>query len=267
MQHGAQLAAVVRSARDLDVIRTRAADRAPLEEQVEALRIIRRELSDGRPLLMTLFSPLMTLPYLLLEEPDAGQRTTALKLVRSDPVRGKAALDAVGELHVWFARACIDAGADGVFYATNMTSTGLATTDEIERWERPYAEQVLASLGDATFTMLHLCGAGIQFDDLARLPFSSVSWAVGDSNPSLAEGRERSGHAVAGGISTGPVLAAMTARETASQAEAAIAATGGRGLLLAPSCSMRRDTPDANIAAVTAVTRSITSRSASPPSA
>jgi uroporphyrinogen decarboxylase len=254
-EHGWQQAHVVGSARDLDRIRMSAADRAPLEEQLEAVRIIRRELSDGRPLLMTVFSPLMTLPYLLREERDAGQRASALELLRSDAARTGKALDAIADLHAWFARACIEAGADGVFYATNMTGTGLATADEVERWEHRHAEQVLASVGDATFTMLHLCGAGIQFDDLAHLPFSSVSWAAGGPNPTLAEGRERSGHAVAGGISTGARLAAMTAEEAASEAEAAMAATGGRGLLLAPSCSIRRDTPEANLAAVTSVAR------------
>ena len=248
-----QLAPVVRTARDLDAIRASTADRAPLEEQLDALRLIRRALADGRPLLMTLFSPLMTLPYLLVEQPDAGQRRAALELVRSDPARTARALAAIAELHAWFARACVEAGADGVFYATNMTATGLASADEVERFERPHAEQVLASLGPGTLSMLHICGSGIQFDALARLGFPSISWAAGGANPTLLEGQERSGHAVAGGISTGDRLAAMTAEEAGSEAEAAIEATRGRGLLLAPSCSIRRDTPLATLHAVARV--------------
>lgn len=257
VRRGPHVAPAVRKASDLDAISASAVDRGPLDEQLAALRIIRHALDDGRPLLMTLFSPLMTLPYLLVEEPDAAQRAAALELLRTEPKRTGKALDSIAELHAWFARACMDAGADGVFYATNMTGTGLATAGEVERWERPHAEQILASVGGATFTMLHLCGAGIQFDELARLPFSSVSWAVGGPNPGLADGRERSGHAVAGGISTGAQLAAMTAEEAASEAEAALAATGGRALLLAPSCSIRRDTPDANLRAVARVAHEV----------
>ena len=98
--------------------------------------------------------------------------------------------------------------------------------------------------------MLPLCGSGIQFETLARLPFASGSWPADGPNPSLAEVRDRSRHAVAGGISTGLRLAAMTEEESASEAEEAIAATSGRGLLLAPACSIRRDTPDANLRAV-----------------
>jgi uroporphyrinogen decarboxylase len=73
---------------------------------------------------------------------------------------------------------------------------------------------------------------------------AAFSWALGGGNPSLAEGRRRTGRAVVGGLPAKPEIVTLSPEEVAARARRAIAETGGRGLLLGPDCSVNPDTPE-----------------------
>src|SRR5262245_35242791 len=91
-----------------------------LGEQLDALRAIRRAVGPDTPIIWTIFSPLMILPMLV-----RGGRDQALALLRSDPAAVEHAFDAMTETLVAYAHECVSAGADGLFYATNMATREL----------------------------------------------------------------------------------------------------------------------------------------------
>jgi uroporphyrinogen decarboxylase len=224
-----------------DLRRLQPADPAAgaLGEQLVALRRIRAGVGDT-PILWTLFSPLMVVPYLL----EGGLEQT-LAIAREEPAALEAALAAVAPTLAGYARLAVAAGADGLFYATNVARRDLLSPAECRRLQRPWDRQVLDAVASAPFNVLHVCGAGVLFDEFLDYPVQATSWALAEGNPSLAEGRRRSGRAVMGGLPAKPVLATLSPEAVAERARAAVQETGGRALLLGPGCSIDPDTPDA----------------------
>ena len=210
-----------------------------LGEQLDALRQIRAAVGDT-PIIWTVFSPMMVVPYLL-----AGGVEQALTIAREEPAALDHALAALAETLAAYARLAVRAGADGLFYATNVARRGLLSPAECRRFQRPWDRRVLDAVGDAPFNVLHVCGAAIHFEEFADYPFHALSWAASEQNVSLAEARRRTGRAVIGGLPAKPLIATLTPAVIAERARAAVAEMGGRGLLLGPECSINPDTPEA----------------------
>ena len=180
---------------------------------------------------------------LLLKNP--GELTgRALSLLRGAPTAVEHALDAVAVTLAAYAGACLDAGADGLFYATNLATRSLITAAECRRFQRPYDLRVLAAVERAPFNLLHVCGEGALFDEFLDYPVTAFSWATLPGNPTLAEGQLKTGRAVVGGFPGKPDIVGFSAQALADRARSAIAETGGRRLLLGPDCSINPDTPE-----------------------
>jgi uroporphyrinogen decarboxylase len=210
-----------------------------LGEQLEALRRIRAGVGPDTPILWTVFSPMMVVPYLL----DGGVEQ-ALAIARAEPAALETALAAITQTLADYARRALAAGADGLFYATNVARRDLLTPAECRRFQRPYDRQVLEAVVSAPFNVMHICGPDTHFDEFVDYPVRAFSWATGAGNPSLSEARKRTGRAVMGGLPAKPAIAALTPDDVAERARAAVRETDARGLLLGPECSINPDTPD-----------------------
>lgn len=221
-----------------------------LGEQLAALKAIRAGVGPEMPIIWTIFSPLMVLPFLV-----RGGKPEALALLRSDPAAVERGLAAISETLTRYARECLEAGADGLFYATNVATRALMTVEECRRFQRPFDLPILAAVRDAPFNLLHVCGEDILFDEFIDYPVTAFSWATVPGNPSLKEGHLRTGRAVVGGLPAKPQIASMTSDALAARAKAATNEMEGRSLLLGPDCSINPDTPEALLHAVGAVVR------------
>ena len=222
-----------------------------LGEQLQAIQAIRKAIGNETPIIWTVFSPLMVLPFLL----DGG-RSAAVSLMRSEAAAVDHALTAMAETLAAYARAAVAEGADGLFYATNMATQELSTAAECRRFQRPYDLRILGQVASAPFNLLHVCGTGILFDEFVDYPATALSWATVPGNPSLSEAHRRTGRAVVGGLPAKPEIAGMSPSEVEARGRRAIAEMGGRSLLLGPDCSINPDTPDAVIEAATRATSS-----------
>src|SRR5262249_60273258 len=112
------------------------------------------------------------------------------------------ALEAITETLIRYGAAAIEAGADGVFFATQTGSPDVMSRDEKTRFGLLYAQRVLDSLaGKSTFTLLHVHGKEIYFDHLVgTLPVHAVNWHDRVTPPTLGEGQRRFAGAVVGGL-------------------------------------------------------------------
>ena len=221
-----------------------------LAEQLEALRAIRKAVGSETPIIWTVFSPLMVLPFLLPEG-----RPMAVTLMRSEPAAVEHALTAMAETLAAYARAAVAEGADGLFYATNMATTEISAAAECRRFQRPYDRKILAEVESAPFNLLHVCGSGILFDEFVDYPATALSWATVPGNPSLSEAHRRTGRAVVGGLPAKPFIKGLAPAEVEARGRAAIAEMSGRSLLLGPDCSIDPDTPEPVMDAATTATR------------
>src|SRR5262249_679708 len=110
---------------------------------------------------------------------------------------------------------------------------------------------VLDAVPAETLVVVHLCGSRLNFDLAAEFRADGISWATTEpGNPSLAEGRERSGRAGVGGVPETAALVAGSAGEVRRAVRAAVDETDGRRVVIAPGCSVPPTASSANMRAM-----------------
>jgi uroporphyrinogen decarboxylase len=195
-------------------------------------------------MVMTVFSPL-TLAYKL-----AGE--SLVYHLRTEPDAVHVGLRTLTAVTTAFVHAALDAGADGLFFASQCSRSGFCSRQEYEGFGLEYDLEVLEAVSQRSrVTILHLHGTHIFFYLSDEYPVDALSWHDRETSPSLAEARQRTDLAFVTGldcnlIQTGPPEAIV------AQVRDAITQTDGRGLILAPCCVIPPNTPEHHLRAVAA---------------
>jgi uroporphyrinogen decarboxylase len=209
---------------------------------LEAVRLVAAGLGGRTPFMMTIFSPL-TLAYKL-----AGD--AVIEHLRQHPVELHAGLETMARTTARYARASLDAGADGLFFATQLASRQYLAPAEYDEFGVRYDLAVLEAVwGRSTITVLHLHGRDVFFELADRYPIHAVSWHDRETAPSLAEARRRTSRAFITGLDR-ELLDRGPASSIVAQVDEALEQTEGRGLILAPSCVIPTTAPAAHLEAV-----------------
>lgn len=218
-----------------------------LARELELIREVKAEVGNEVPVLMTVFSPL-TLAWKLLGSEATPERIKHDMKVHRDSFH--AGLKTITETTRRFSQACLDAGADGFFFATQLASYEVLDDEsQYEEFGLPYDLGVLEPTRKATkISILHLCRQKLMIDLAARYPVDIVNWNNVESGISLKEGKERTGKAVAGGLDN-QRLHLMTPDEVTESVRTVIKETDEQGFLLAPTCVIDARTPEANLRA------------------
>jgi uroporphyrinogen decarboxylase len=214
-------------------------------EQLDALRLIGDGLHGDVPFIQTVFSPLSVVGRL------ANGQEPVRRWMAEAPDALHGALGAVAQTLAGYAAACLEAGADGIFFATTeWATTDVLTLEQYETFGRPYDLRVLQAVEGAAFNVLHVCRPHNMLDRLIDYPVSALSWAaLAPGNLSLREARLSTSQALMGGIDERHALLQGSPDDVRDQAAEALAQTGGRGFLLAPGCSISPETPPSNLRA------------------
>lgn len=225
--------------------------------ELAALKLIRQQLGADVPILQTVFSPLNSAHNLASER--------LFDDLRAHPDVLRRALKALTETTARFAVESLRAGADAIFFATQMATRKYLNEDEFRKFGEVYDLQVLEVIRAAKpdFVFLHIHGLDIYFDLFAKWPVEVVNWHDRRTAPSLKDAREilrgvyterseraQNDKALAGGINEWDTLAAKPRDEVIAEVRDAMAQTGGRGFILAAGCVIPVDTPEENIRAV-----------------
>lgn len=247
------LAVAVNSAADLRGLRPLDPSLGAYGQQLTALRLIRDGLAGEAPFIQTVFSPLAVASRL------AGSHEPVQRYMEEAPQDLEAALGIIAETLAAYARACLEAGADGIFFASvEWGSRNYISADQYNRFGRPFDLRVLEAVQGAPFNLLHVCRNNNMLTDLLDYPVHAFHWATtGTDNPSLADILARTDKAVMGGVGHDSTILSNRPEEVAAEARAAIKATGGRRFLLAPGCSIAPTTPEANLRAMIAAARGL----------
>ena len=236
---------VLHEAPDLQAVRPVDGAGGPFAEQLDALRRIGGELGGEVPFIQTIFSPLSVVSRM------ANDRELVHRWMAEAPDGLHSALAAVAETLSSYARACLDTGADGVFFATTEWATyDACTVEEYGAFGRPYDLRVLGAVSGAQMNVLHVCRPHNMLDLLLDYPVAAVNWAVhAPGNLSLAEAMAKTGKALMGGVDERHALLSGSPDDVRAQVREALQQTGGRRFLLAPGCSISPQTPPENLRA------------------
>ena len=223
-------------------------NRQTLDEQVESLRLVAGTLGPSTPIIQTVFSPITVGGYLV-----GKSQSRVVRELRKHPEIVGPALERIAEALVDFSRRSVAAGAAGIFYAISGYAGRNVMREEVYRdLVLPYDTAVLGAVQkEAWFNVVHLCGSNLNFALARDLPGHAVSWSIHNhGNPSLSEGQKIAGRAVMGGLAQRMTLVFGPAAKIRAEAKRAIEETGGRGLLVAPGCSVSPRVRDMNLEAM-----------------
>jgi uroporphyrinogen decarboxylase len=219
-----------------------------LDDQVDAIGRVAADLGPRVPVIQTVFSPITVGGYLVGKD-----NRRVVRELRTHPDLVGPALERVAEVLIDFSRRSVAAGAAGIFYAISGYVSARTMPEEVYRsLVLPLDQQVLAGLpAEAWFNVLHLCGSHLRFGLAAELPVQAVSWSIhNQGNPTLGEGQKIAGRAVMGGLGQRSALLYGPPIAVEQEVRAAIQQTGGRGLLVAPGCSVPPRAREANLKAM-----------------
>jgi uroporphyrinogen decarboxylase len=209
-------------------------DSAPLAEQFDALRQIRRKVGDGVPIIMTVFSPLDVAEKLV----DRNARLLK-EHIEADPDSLAMGLAAIADTFERFVARLVGEGVDGIFFSTKWANNVKLSPAQYERLVRPYDLQVLAAAKPLWCNMLHLCEDQIQLSAMADYPVQVFHWdSHAGHNPGYGSGQREVGKAVGGGVDAA-TLARGSPADVIAKARAAIGETKGTNFLLGPGCSVQ----------------------------
>ena len=213
-----------------------------LGRELKTVRLTAEGLGGETPFLMTVFSPL-TLAFKL-----AGEGVVAH--LREYPAELHAGLETISATTTHFAQAALSAGADGLFFATQLASYQWLTPIEYEAFGQRYDLAVLGAVtGQSDITVLHLHGVDIFFGLANEYPVHAVSWHDQETPPNLAQARQQTDRAFITGLDR-ELLERGPAAAIQEQVRQALARTQRRGLVLAPSCVIPPTTPAEHLEAV-----------------
>ncbi len=238
------IAWVLSEVSDLEKLRPVDGVGGPFAEQLEAFRLIRSELGD-LPLVQTVFSPLSVVGRL------ANDRSSVQRWIAEAPDALHAALAVVTETLAVYSRACLDAGADGIFFATTEWAThDVMTVQKYYTFGRQYDLRVLEAVAGVPMNILHVCRPNNMLAELLDYPVAVVNWAQhAPGNLSLADVLPKTDKAVMGGVDERHALLRGSPDDVRAQVRVALDQTGGRRFLLAPGCSIEPAAPPDNIRA------------------
>jgi uroporphyrinogen decarboxylase len=217
---------------------------------LESIKLVTSQLGQAdAPLLMTIFSPL-TLAFQL-----AGEQL--LEHLQSHATDVHIGLATIAETTSRFAHAALEAGADGIFFASHLSQTDKLSREMCEtfvvRYDLIALERVKAQ---PVPLVLYLHGANPYFDTVNDYPVHAVSWQNADRGPSLAEALLQTDKTLLTGLDDS-ILEAGQPEAIASKVSETVRLTGGKRLILAPTDTISAKVSGETLALVAHLDRSV----------
>src|SRR5262249_3627004 len=147
-------------------IRPLAPDRGAYGEQLDAVRALKRALPADVPFVQTVFLPLGVAGE-MVEKPATGRD----HLLGPDSAVFIRAREAIRDTLIAYVRAVLDAGADGLYFATtHFASHDMMPPEAYLRLVRPFHLKVIEAAREARFNVLHVCKSRNFLPELAQIP-------------------------------------------------------------------------------------------------
>lgn len=158
-----------------------------LAREQDYLKRLLKKTNGEVPVIFTVFSPLTTANKL------CPQLMEHIASCHGEQV--KAALTAITETTCALVQRVIELGADGIFFATQLSSYDLVKEDFYKEYGMPYDVAVL-SASQGWCNVLHAHGKHIMFPLLRKYPVQIFNWHAWESLPGIHEAQVMTGKCI-----------------------------------------------------------------------
>lgn len=230
---------------DFDKIPEITMDTPYMAEQVRLVREIVKESGKGRFFLGTLHgicaSSVHPLEQRGVEYMEARKRV--LQCLRTNPDPVLRAFERITKGMCQLAKAYIEEGMDGVYYAALGGERDLLTDEEFEKWFMPYDLEIMDAIrGSGGYCFLHICKDHLNMERYRSYAShaDAVNWGVYEAPFSLEEGRRMFPDcAIMGGLpNRSGVMTDGSVEELEKETERVIRSFGKTGFILGADCTL-----------------------------
>lgn len=219
----------VKKAEDWESLEPASIDKGALLREQTYLKLLLEKTGKEVPVLFTVFSPLTTAFKLcpdLMKHVSEGHGNSV-----------KHALRVIAETTCRLTERVIGMGADGIFFATQLSSYSRAEEEFYREYGKPYDMEVVhASRGWCN--TLHAHGKDIMFPLLRDYPVEIFNWHAWESLPAVDEARDLTGKCIMGGLERMDITEGHK-NQIEYQIYRTLKETEGRKVILSPGCVIR----------------------------
>lgn len=218
-----------------------------LAGELLAISQISKKLGKSAYKFMTVFSPLSIAGDLV------GTEAQLVRDMQESPLLVQEALEEITKTFVRFSVECLNAGADGIFFATTEWATkNVLTEEDYRKFGRPYDLEVVEAVrGVGGKVILHVCEPNNMLSLFADYPVDMVNWAATErSNPSLSEGYNLFKKPVIGGIDHTSSLMLGRKEALVGSIRPVLTLLKSIPAVLGPECALPPAMPEENLTAL-----------------
>jgi len=195
--------------------------------QIKAMKLLNRKIDGKVPTMMTVFSPFMV----------ASQIDTNIILhYREDPQLVREQFKIIISAMTDFVKASIDAGANGIFLATQHFNNRLTYEERMELEFKPMKSLIKKSLKKNNFIVLHLHGDNPDYELATKLPINAINWHDQQTAPNLSEARNIFKGGLLGGLNAESWKDISNPEDVSSMITSVYKDFKDSGLIIAPGC-------------------------------
>jgi len=209
--------------------------------QIKAMRLVHKEIDGKVPTMMTVFSPLMV----------ASQIDPNIILhYRKDPQLIREQFKVIISTMTDFTQASLDAGADGIFLATQHFNNRLTDEERIALAFTPMKSLIKKTIKKNNFLVLHLHGDNPDYKMATKLPIDAINWHDQQTTPGLSEARKIFKGGLLGGLNAESWKDISDPADVSPLINSVYKNFNGLGLIIAPGCVIPQFVSDSIIDAV-----------------
>lgn len=203
-----------------------------LARELKGLRLLLDKVKGEEvPVIFTIFSPLTIANKL-------SGNTLLQYLADGHSQEVHSALKVITQTTCDMARAVLDLGADGIFFAAQSSTYDFMTVEEYRQFGVPYDLEVLQAAEKGWMNTIHAHGVNIMFEVLKDYPVQVFNWHAWETLPAVDEAFAMTGKCLMGGLKR----ADITQRDRGAiqhQIYECYRMLGGRNQILTPGCVIR----------------------------
>jgi len=201
--------------------------RGEFGNQIKAMKLIHREVDGKVPTMMTVFSPFMVASQI---DPNV------ISHYRKDPQLIGEQFKIIISAMTDFTKASLDAGADGIFLATQHLNNRLINEERMELEFKPMKSLIKKALKKNNFLVLHLHGDNPDYELATKLPINAINWHDQQTAPILSEARKIFKGGLLGGLNAESWKDISNPEDVSSLISSVYKNFKGSGLIIAPGC-------------------------------
>lgn len=218
-----------------------------LVRQIELVRRVCEEIKGEAVVLATIHGMVASaFHYLGGTELYDNDKLALTCCLREDPAAFRHGMDVIADYIDYLCGACINAGADGLYFASLGGEKAMMTDEEFETFFKPYEVAILKKYDEKVrcFNVLHMCKDNLNIERYLDYPGKVINWGVYEDNISLSEGRKLFGNdrVILGGLDDrAGVLLEGTPKQIESAVHKVLDEAGTSRMILGADCTLPTD--------------------------